>query len=136
MPDNNANLSIGVGLDLSKLRADAEIAKAELRKAAGDMKRAANSQVAGTGDTAAVAAAANEYARIEKNAVATRAALAAANVQATSFRDRLKEGVEHLERMHGHFEGGAGMASGGVSGMFGGLAKMVGQMGPAGWAIG
>ena len=51
---DNANLTIGIGADTSKLRADLAIAQAEVRKFGTDLRKAATGSLA-TGDTAAVA---------------------------------------------------------------------------------
>lgn len=62
---NDSNITIGIGADASKLRAELEIAKAELRKFNTDLNAAARNAVA-TGDKAGVVAAAEQAALASK----------------------------------------------------------------------
>lgn len=113
MPDsNNANLVIGVGLDLSQLRAQKGILEAEVRTINKDFKKAT-----GEGDLVGATAAAGNLIAHERQLAAVSSQYRLANVEAKTFRDTLKEITEHSGKLREMFEAGGGMLSGGAGGI-------------------
>src|SRR5437588_5191177 len=104
MMSENLSLTISIGADSTKLRADLEIAKAQVNKFGSELRAAAKQSLT-TGDTAAVAGIAGHYEAAAKHASLLKAEIAAANVQQLTFNQRLREGVEHFEGIKGRFGG-------------------------------
>ena len=83
------NLTIQIGADATKLRAELEIAKAELRKFSIDARKESNAVVAaGGGVTPGLLAASANAERAAKHAAELRASMAGAHGEALSFSHR------------------------------------------------
>jgi hypothetical protein len=119
--NNNANLLIGVGLDMAPLRAD----KARLEQEIRGIKGGLNKQIAAGDEAGSVATAANLIAH-EKQLAAVNAQISKAGKEAGTWRDTLKEITEHSSKLREAFEIGGGIAAGGGGlGMLGSLGRLV-----------
>lgn len=124
-PNPNANLLIGVGLDLAQMRADKITLEREIR----DLNRTAGLQAA-KGDTAGLAATAGNLIAHEAQLAAVTRRYNEATKGAQGLRDTLREIADHGERLRSVFEMGGGFATGGGVGALGGLMRGILAGGP------
>ena len=121
----NANLQIGVGLDLGQLRAD----KIKLEQEIRDLNRTAGVQ-ARAGDAAGLAVTGGSLVAHEAQLAAVTRRYNEATKGAQGLRDTLREIADHGERMRSAFEMGGSFVTGGGIGVVGGITQALLRGGP------
>ncbi len=98
----DSSLTIGLGADSSKLRADLAVAQAEVRQFGNELRAAAKESLA-TGDKTQVAELAGKYDAATKNVTQLKGALAATNSEVQQHSGHLQTLRGHLDTVHQGF---------------------------------